>query len=197
MVDGMMMSLRKHPRVGPGVPVVVAIEGCNADPMYLAKMLIGPSSPHADVLIMTELSGGKRYGVPKTEQTTKRMVMTIQTMLSLGLISIASDAVALSTRFAARHKTMRDYKETLSIQFGSFRISPKTGKMSGKEFGGNDDLLITLMMACYWMTQFVVNMKEDYAEFRMQYDPEIWRGSQPAELIARKDRLSADPNSVH
>jgi hypothetical protein len=172
MVDGTMQTLRSHPRVGPDVPIVVAIEGCAGDTLYLPEKFLkyGPN-----VLVMNEVCGGKRYGVPKTERSTREMVTTVYTMLSLGLVSIPADAVAFATEYAAKKKSMRDFRECLLTQFASFRLDPTSGKMSGKGHGANDDLIVTFMMALYWMTRFAVNEKELYVDFKDMFDPVIWK----------------------
>lgn len=171
MVDGTIESLRSHPRVGPNVPIVVAIEGCSVDPNYMANMFL--KYPH--VLVMNDVNGGKRYGVPKTEQSTRAMVTTVYTMLALHMVTIPADAMAYSTQYATKKKTLRDYRECLMSQFGAFRLDPSSGKMSGKGHGANDDVLITFMMALYWMTRFAVNEKDDYVAFKQMFDPSAWQ----------------------
>lgn len=122
------------------------------------------------------------------------MVTTTQTMMSLRLITIPIDAVAHSTQYATRQKTMRDFREALASQFASFKLSQTTGKMSGKERGGNDDLLITFMMALYWMTRFGVSVNEDYMAFKQNYGSEVWAMVQAGALLPQSPSDS-DPDS--
>lgn len=180
LVDGSIAALRSHPRVGRGVPIVVALEGCSVDPIYMANMLLR----HDDVLVMTEIGAGKRYGVPKDERITRAMVTTMQTVLSLRLVVIPTDAIAFSTPFAVKKKTMRDFRECLATQFGAFCLNRMTGKLSGKGSGGNDDLVLTFMMVFYWMTRFAASINEDYVAFKQQYGDEIWQYAQAGAMLA-------------
>lgn len=50
------------------------------------------------------------------------MVTTIQTMLSLRLVAIPADAIAYSTQYAVKMKTMRDFRESLTSQFSHFKV---------------------------------------------------------------------------
>lgn len=61
MVDGAIAALRSHPRVSQNTPIIVAIEGCSVDPIYMANMFL----KYYNVLVMHEVSNGRRYGVPK------------------------------------------------------------------------------------------------------------------------------------
>jgi len=176
---GSIRALRAHPRVGYGVPIIVAIEGCGPDPIFEGTMF----REHEDVLVMTEIKQGTRFGVPKDERITKSLVTTTQTMMSLRLVTIPTDAIAYSTQYAVRKKTMRDFREALASQFANFKLSQKTGKMSGKEHGRNDDLLITFMMALYWMTRFCVSIKDDYLAFKQNYGADIWAMAQAGALL--------------
>jgi len=195
IVELFVKSLRSHPRVGRGVPIVVAIEACSpGDRIFFPRYFLDIGDP--DLLVMSEIGGGRGYGVPKTERETREMVTTMQAMLSpkFNLVTIPPDAMALSTKYVdpASRKGMGDIKEMLAIQFSSFRLDPKSGKMSGKAGGGNDDLLITFMMALYWMMRFSASDRPEYVDFRRCYSDEIWEMAQPAAMIADSSSETAE-----
>lgn len=185
---GAVAAIRKNNRVKPRAPIIVAIEGCSGDPVFQANVLM-----HADpdLLVMNEVRGGQRYGVPKDERTVKDMVTIMIAFLSLKLITIPIDAAALSTPLATKRRMMRDYREILMAQFSSFHLVPGSGKMTGKMNGRSDDLVIALIMAIYWMTHFCLSVSDLYARFKQRYDEDIWTSAQPGQIIEEIDNNSA------
>lgn len=183
IVDRSIETLRKHPRVGPGIPIIVAVEGCSSDSTWLAPVFM----KHEDVLVMSEFKTSEgRYGVPKNPAVLVGLVGATQALLSRSMVSIPGDAAAVSTSHAKRVATMRDYREELSKQFSNFRINGSTGKASGKGNGENDDLIIAFMMSLYWMTKFCVSESPEYVDFKLRYPDNTWLTAM-APLLAMGD----------
>lgn len=188
IVNGTMKAIRGHPRIRPHAPVVVAIEGCSGDSLYMPRLFRG----YPDVIVMEEVSNGRKFGTPKDATITKDMVIFMHVVLSLGLISIPSDAVALSTGLSNRPaKTMHDYREQLMAQFANFRLDASTGKIHGKAHGRNDDLIITFLMAPFWLSRFCSSINENYLVFRQNYPAGIWVLPTPDGILAERSRKRA------
>jgi len=166
MVYNMVEALVKHRRTH-SAPLVVAIEACSGDSMYVSKFFQEASRHFGmNICILAEIKGGKDQGVPKDEDITKAMVYATEYSMANNTICIADDCVAVSSNVARPPPTMADQRRELTNQFMKFRIDPNTGKMNGKQGSCNDDLLITLMMTLYWSVEFCNSDREDYGEFK-------------------------------
>lgn len=177
-----LSAIRKHPRVGPNVPIVVFIEACTTDASYIAPYFLqGPLRDN--VIVLSEINGGNRYGVQKNVNTLKNMITSTIVVLSYNLLAIPSDCIPLTSSYCHNPKTMRDYKEALARQFSGFRVNPDTGKINGK-YSGNDDILITLMMNMYWSSVFCTSMRQDYEDFKSHFDQEVWYGGKHSTILA-------------
>jgi hypothetical protein len=168
---GCVRAIRGHPRVGPNVPIVVAIEGMGAEVVFL-----GPTFEYCDrdLIVMREFKEDGCLGVPKNERILVGLVGTTKALLMRNLVSVPMDAIAFSSRFAESAPTMRDIRELLAKQFGAFRYDSHVMKITGKGRGGNDDVLIAFMMTLYWMTRFCARNLDVYMQFREKYHPDVW-----------------------
>ena len=170
IVEGAITAIKEHPRVGRGVPIIVAIEACSSDATWLAPLFF----EHDDVIVLSEFQHEGRFGVPKNPSVLIGLVGATEAFLTRNLVHIPADAVAFSTRFTKTQSTMHAVRENLWRQFANFRINHATGKTSGKGGGENDDLIIAFMMALYWMTKFSVKNDENYNRFKARYPNRTW-----------------------
>ena len=170
ILDGSINEIKHHPRVGRGVPIIVAIEACSSDAIWIAPILMA----HPDVLVMSEFKKEFRYGVPKNNEILIGLVGTTHAFLSRKLVSFTSDFVSYSTHHAAKRTTLNENRDDIMNQFENFRVDSASGKVHGKGGGKNDDIIIAFMMALYWMTKFAMSEKEVYWEFRARYESTIW-----------------------
>jgi hypothetical protein len=171
MVYRMFAGLRNHPRVGPHVPYIVAIEACGQDAMYLAsKFHAAALAIGIRMCVMREMKNGPTgsgWGVPKHDAVG--LVAATQDVLSQGLLSIPDDCLAVSSDAAVPQKTLSDQRNELMQQFMSFKKNPD-GTINGKHAGSkNDDLIITLMMAIFWGEVFCQSDRSEYGEFKMAF----------------------------
>lgn len=170
----MITAIRTHPRiVGRDVPVVVAIEACASDGTFIGPMFLR----HPGVMVMTEFSDIHKFGVPKNRYTLAGMIMATKMFLSRGLLSIPADAVAVSSQRAEFKMTLARHRKTLATQFSNFKTDEVTGITNGKSGGENDDILISFMMAIYWMLKFSTKNLPEYIRFRDMYPNSCWAGS--------------------
>ena len=178
LIRGTMEAIRSHPRVGRGVPVIVAVEACSAEATWIAPVF----ERYEDTLVMREFHNEGCFGVPKNRNVLIGMIGTTQEMLARKLVSFPADAVSHATQYTKTSRTMRDHREMLAKQFGSFKLNQHTGKIDGKSGGANDDQLITFMMSLYWMTRFCVRNDPFYMDFRRRYPAETWMSAMTAYL---------------
>ena len=175
IVDGCIESLRKHPRVGYGVPMIVAIEACNlADAVYIAPMFIDHNIVEDTVFVMAEFAGKRDYGVPKNPRITSCLVTATSLLLNMRAVTIPDDSICYSTRFAESKVALRDYIASLMMQLANFKLDLATGKVSGKSGGNNDDKTIAFLMPMFWCSKFCANINPDYLDFKSRFDPSIW-----------------------
>jgi hypothetical protein len=181
MVFGAIGALRSHARIGPKAPIIVAVEACSGDSNYIAPLFI--EADPVNLLVLSEIRSGKDFGVPKNKTTTSQMTTLMSHLLAQkNYITIPSDMIPFNTPYVAVKKERRDFNDMLAIQFASFGLD-EHGSLNGKAGGGNDDLVITLMMAIYWMTRFVLSHNPDYLDFMDSYGLEMWKRDRPDSLI--------------
>jgi hypothetical protein len=181
---GCIRELRNHPRVGPQVPIIVAMEAQGSEASFLAPTF---ETIDNDVIVMREFKNEGSFGVPKNGNVLVGLVGTTQALLMRNLVSIPNDAIAFSSTHAKSTTTMRDHREALAKQFGAFRVDSYTGSINGKAGGGNDDMLIAFMMALYWMTRFCSRNLDIYIAFRERYGNDIWFSAMAHNLCMKDD----------
>jgi hypothetical protein len=150
----------------------------NAPIVFIPENDPGKSTSHApyhlqnapDVLTMRECKG-RKFGVPKRDDTTYEMQYLMQGLLACGDIYFFEELTSLS-------HSGKKMKEQLIKQLGSFvwdvepaRNNPDkvTVKLTGKKSGSQDDLLIATLMIPYWRRIFMMSDFEDYVNFRNHY----------------------------
>jgi len=183
MVDGCIMNLRKHPRVGYGIPIIIAIEACNADATYIGPMFLEHNMVEKTIFVMAEFPGKTSYGVQKNNRITTALVTATITLLSMRLITIPDDVICYSTNYCQVKATIRDYISALMMNFSNFKLDQETGKMHGKSGGNNDDKLVSFMMPLFWSTKFCANINPDYLDFKERFDPIIWLNATARNII--------------
>lgn len=189
MVQKTMQAIASNRRCALA-PIVIAIEACSGDAMYIAPMFSECARKYAlSHCVMSEIRGGKEQGVPKDEDVTRRMIATTVCLLSANSVCIADDCVAISSDFARPPATMANQRQELASQFLRFRADPKTGQISGKGLTGqNDDLIITFMMALYWSVHFCESGRPDYEKFKYIKNTPAWRAGTAGALASHVGR---------
>jgi hypothetical protein len=179
LIHKTLLNIANNPRCTEAI-VVVAIEGCSGDVMYLGPTFRDEcKSLGLTHVIMHETNGGKNIGVPKTKDSTRQMVATSLLYLSHRAVCIPSDCVAISSSQSLSPHTMADETRELNSQFMRFRIDATTGKISGKAGPGvNDDLILTFLMCIYWGVLFYESTDPTYMAFKKLKPDSTWeRGS--------------------
>jgi hypothetical protein len=173
LIDKFLDAIKTHPRMDrhAPTPIVVAIESCDGHVMHIEPMVLNSAMRLGlNVKVMTETHNemdGITKGVPKTDKTTSRMVISIGIALDTKIIGIPADCVSVSSDFAIARRSMDEDLLTLERQFAAYTLIGK--KYTGKSGGKNDDLLITFMMSFYWSIVFCHDEKRQYAEFMMMF----------------------------
>jgi len=167
-----MTALRNHPRIGPCVPYVVAIEGVGVDAMYLAsKFQQLARDLGLSMCVMREMKDspeGPGWGVPKAKNQIVGLVAATTTILSQGMLSIPDDCASVSSAAAVPQLSLSDQRNELLQQFMALKKNPD-GTINGKAGGRNDDLIITLMMTIFWSQVFCQSDRNEYGEFKMAF----------------------------
>lgn len=171
IIKGSIEKIRSHPRVGPDVPIIVAIEACSSEATFMAPMF---EQVDTNLIAMREFKQDGNYGVPKNKNVLIGLIGTTQALLTRNLIHIPSDSISFNSTFSTTHPTIRDHREVLMKQFGNFRMDQYTRQIHGKSGGNNDDMIIAFMMSLYWMTRFCVRNIPIYMEFRSRFRADIW-----------------------
>lgn len=170
----MVTLLQSHPRVGPNVPMIIAVEAMGADAMYIAPKLQKIAiERRVNVCIMREMkesSAGSGWGVPKAD--TAALVASTREILSYNMLTIPDDCIAISSDHVFPKRTLEEYRRELYSQFMSFKKNDD-GSINGKKGGKNDDLIITLMMCIFWSQVFCLSNRIEYGEFKYRYS-NLW-----------------------
>ena len=112
-----------------------------------------------------------KFGVPKRDDTTADMQYIMEGLLATGDIAFSEELTSFS------HSSENMIKEVVK-QFKAFvwdvepsRTDPDKCrvKLTGKKSGGQDDLLISLMMIPYWRRVFLDSERNYYEEFKKNY----------------------------
>lgn len=181
MIDG----LKKHPRIGPDVPMIVAIEAMGADAMYLGpKFQKIARDLNVKMCVMREMKSGPDghgWGVPKAN--TAALVAATREIMAYNLLSIPSDCMAMSSDFMLPISNLNDCCKKLHSQFTSFKKN-SDGSMNGKGGGGNDDMLIGLMMCIFWSQVFCRSDRFEYGDFKAYFSDrwDTWQATMPGSI---------------
>jgi len=173
LIEKVLSKVAMHPRVIHGSPIIVAIEGCAADAMYLGPRFMGIARALGiPICVMRETRGGpsgeQGFGVPKNAMITQGLVLVTSAIMSRGLLVIPSDFISVSSSYAIPPKTPMEQLVKLREQTMAFRADEE-GKFSGKHGGQNDDLIITLLMALYWSQIFCRSSYQEYDIFKAMF----------------------------
>jgi hypothetical protein len=144
IIHGSIDALRNHPRVGRGIPIVVAVL---MTPIFLE---------HEDVFVMSELGS---YRVPMTRSSFELMREMTRSMVLIDMVCIPWDSIAFSTSRATT--TMRDHRESLHRHLNVNRSV-------------DEDLAVAFMICIYWRTAFCIKDDHEYARFRDRYPESAW-----------------------
>lgn len=173
LVEKFMTAIKTHPRMGKPsqVPIIVAIESCDGHVMYIEPTVLSAAMRLGlNVKMMTETHNemdGITKGVPKTDSTTAKMVVSIGIAMDTKIIGIAADCVSVASESAISRRSLDEDMLVLERQLAAYRLVGN--KYTGKTGGKNDDLLVAFMMAFYWSIVFCHDEKRQYAEFMMLF----------------------------
>lgn len=168
-----------------GVPIIVAIEGYQGDTMYIGPLFIEACAKRTEVCLLSEIRN-KDIGVLKDETITRMLIAATQAALCANIVCIADDCVSISSSFARPPLNMSKQREDLARQFVAFRSDPRTGRVSGKGPGGQqDDIIITFMMNLYWSQYFNMSERADYVMFKRRWKTRLWTACAPEAISAR------------
>lgn len=102
-------------------------------------------------------------GVPKTNATTLQMATQFDNVLSLQTLRIAQNLIVYKNNKEAVKSEFVEQMRNMEWE----RLGSNTGnwKLSGKK-KGNDDIMVTGMMAVYWPQIFLSSNYSDYYTYQ-------------------------------
>jgi len=169
LIEGSITALRDNDFYRHA-PIIAIPEGMSNDAWYWQRSYF---SKHPNICTMCECgrdSHGHRYGVPKTDQTTNDMRLTLSVLMASGLVAFASDFIAITTPFGQQNHTSSTLQSMLIQQLREHRDKKDSDKSRGP-----NDLAITTMMAPYWMNKFFQSDNPGYAAFKRGLDlMDVW-----------------------
>lgn len=174
LIHELFAALARHPRAGPNVPYIVAIEGMQQDVGYIGEMfqdMAAAAGLRNNVLVMTEFykdeTTGPGFGVPKMHATTDALATIMRNVLYQKMLCIPADCIALSPLgIVDRPKSLADLRNTLKVEFGTYSYDAAGGLSKA---AGQNDLIIALQMAFLWGQAFCRSRRDDYLAFKMRY----------------------------
>jgi hypothetical protein len=125
-----------------------------------------PHNQLGKVLTMREHGRDRKAGVPKTHDTTQRMVYYISELVKRGQVVFSSQLMA------GQSTTVQAMRDKLLSQMRQFKCETKVNKNDNfaepkrKWMGPQDDLLVSMMTAIFWESIFIHSTYQGYESFK-------------------------------